>query len=105
MLWEVDIFPADGQPDRAARQVAADAADLGIARDLQVASAAGYLIQGDFKPGEIVRLAHELLADPVTERAVVGQIGDRQLADGPFPRSDGPLRRIVNVLPKPGVMD
>ena len=30
-LWEVDIYPADGQPDPAAEAVAASAADLGLA--------------------------------------------------------------------------
>ena len=31
MLWEVDMYPSEGQPDLAARAVAADAADLQLA--------------------------------------------------------------------------
>ena len=38
-LWEVDIYPAEGQPDLIADQVAADAGDLGIAADLVVRTA------------------------------------------------------------------
>ena len=40
MLWEVDIHPADGQPDVLGRQAAASAAELGLAGDLRVAGAA-----------------------------------------------------------------
>jgi phosphoribosylformylglycinamidine synthase len=109
MLWEVDIYPADGQPDRAARSVAAEAADLGIAENLPVTAASGYLIQGDLSRGDVERLARELLADPVVERAVVAQVGDASLSSRPRPvgegRGEGLPRRLVHVLPKPGVMD
>ena len=37
-LWEVDIYPAEGQPDRLGQLVADDAADLGIA-DMSVVEA------------------------------------------------------------------
>lgn len=100
MLWEVDIYPSEGQPDRAARSVAADAADLGLAENLPVAAASGYLIQGNLSRDEIERLARELLADPVVERSVVAAVGDAALAAAP----DG-CSRLVHVLPKPGVMD
>ena len=63
MLWEVDIHPADGQPDLLGRQVAATAAELGLARDLTVAGAVGYLIQGALDRGQVERIARELLAD------------------------------------------
>ena len=68
MLWEVDIHPAAGQPDLAARQVETAAAELGIAANLQVHSARGFLIQGDLDERQIARLAAELLADVVVER-------------------------------------
>jgi phosphoribosylformylglycinamidine synthase len=100
MLWEVDIYPAEGQPDRAARSVAADAADLRLAENLPVVAASGYLIQGDLNRDDVERLARELLADPVVERAVVAPVGDAALATAP-----GGCRRLVHVLPKPGVMD
>ncbi len=47
MLWEVDIYPAKGQPDLIAGQAATDAADPGLAENLSISAARGYLIQGD----------------------------------------------------------
>ena len=41
MLWQVDIYPAEGQPDLAGRRLAADAADLGLADNLRVTAAHG----------------------------------------------------------------
>ncbi|NQU20975.1 MAG: phosphoribosylformylglycinamidine synthase, partial [Candidatus Nealsonbacteria bacterium] len=100
MLWEVDIYPADGQVDLIARQVAARAADLGLADDLHVAAARGYLIQGDLDRDQVARIADELLADRVVERTVVAPIGDAELTRAPAGRPG-----LIHVLPKPGVMD
>ncbi|HUY92110.1 MAG TPA: phosphoribosylformylglycinamidine synthase subunit PurL [Pirellulales bacterium] len=100
MLWEVDIYPAAGQPDPDALRVAADAADLGLAAGLKVAVARGYLIQGRFDRPQVERLARELLADEVVERFLVAPAGDAALEQPP---SGQP--RVVHVLPKPGVMD
>ena len=47
MLWEIDIHPAEGEPDRAGERVASAARELGIADNLQVAAARGYLIHGE----------------------------------------------------------
>src|ERR1700690_1929706 len=107
MLWEIDIYPAPGQPDRLALQVAADAAELRIAKDLHVAAATGYLIQGELKREQVEHLATELFADRVVEQALVSQVGDTT-ADNPPPSisavaNERPL--LVHVLPKPGVMD
>ena len=60
MLWEIDIHPAPGQPDRAAERVASGARDLGFGPDLQVVAARGYLVQG----------------------ATTGPIGHREACDG-----------------------
>jgi phosphoribosylformylglycinamidine synthase len=100
MLWEVDIYPAEGQEDRAARQIAAEAADLGLARDLAVTAGAGFLIQGELTRVDVERLARLLLADGVVERFCVGAVGDSALTNLPVGRS-----HVVHVLPKPGVMD
>lgn len=100
MLWEIDIYPADGQPDLAGRQVGADAADLGLARSLRVRSARGYLVQGPLDATAARRIADELLSDRVVERVVVAPVGDPALGCPP----DG-LTLVVHVLPKPGVMD
>ncbi|HEY2882571.1 MAG TPA: AIR synthase-related protein, partial [Pirellulales bacterium] len=134
MLWEIDIYSVPGQPDRLAQQVASDAAELGIASDLQVTAATGYLIQGSLERAQVQRLAEALFADRVLERAVIGEVGDKELGDqlnapphpgplpggegeerhphpGPLPvgegedQADGKNLHLVHVLPKPGVMD
>ncbi len=83
MLWEVDIYPAPGQPDLAAGRIAADAADLGLRAALRVATARGYLLQGAFDEAMLRRAALSLLADPVVERAVVGAVGNPVLTQPP----------------------
>ncbi|MGW8256724.1 MAG: phosphoribosylformylglycinamidine synthase subunit PurL, partial [Thermoguttaceae bacterium] len=107
MLWEVDIHPAEGQPDLIAHQAAVSAAELGIAHDLAVSCARGYLIQGELNREQIERLADELLADRVVERALIAPVGDNTLlipsALNPSPSTLAP--HLVHILPKPGVMD
>ena len=77
MLWEIDIHPAEGQPDRAGERVASTARELGIGDGLHVAAARGYLIQGEsLEREDVERLAGELLADHVVERAVIGRVGE-----------------------------
>ena len=83
MLWEVDIYPAEGLPNRLAAQVAGDAADLGLAADLAVTAAYGYLIQGDLSGDDVRRIAQGLLADRVVERTVAAPVGDAVLAQAP----------------------
>jgi len=100
MLWEVDIYPADGQPDLIARDVVASAAPLGLAQDLTIRAARGYLIQGELDRGQVARIARELLADRVVERTVVAPVGDEALS-----RPPNGHHRLIHVLPKPGVMD
>jgi phosphoribosylformylglycinamidine synthase II len=125
MLWEIDIHPADHpaggarQPDRAGERVASAARELGIADNLHVATARGYLVEGDsLERADVERLARELLADHVVERAVVGRVGEPSLSDFGFRISDFGLKtpnphsalrtpqfHCVTVLLKPGVMD
>jgi phosphoribosylformylglycinamidine synthase len=120
MLWEVDIYAAEGQPDLGASDVAAAAAELHLMHErncgagvspasaagtaapqgLAVTSARGYLIQGELDRGQIERIAGELLADRVVERTVVAPVGDATLTQLPEGRA-----HWIHVLPKPGVMD
>ena len=115
MLWEVDIYAADGQPDLAARDVAAAAAELHICgagvspanaaetaapQGLAVTSARGYLIQGNLDRDQVVRIADGLLADRIVERTVAGKVGDPALSQLPQGQP-----HLIHVLPKPGVMD
>jgi phosphoribosylformylglycinamidine synthase len=138
MLWEIDIHPAAGsrqrvlagagpplggprQPDRAAERVADAARELGLAANLRVAAARGFLLQGaSLRRDHVERLASQLLADTVVERAVVGPVGDERLNDcslraadrrgdsgDPTADSESPRSALqcVTVLFKPGVMD
>ena len=92
MLWEVDIYPAPGQPDLLGRPIATAAAELGLAADLKVAAARGYLIQADWDRGQAERVALELLTDRIVERAIVAAVGDEELNRLPTAR-DGRTRR------------
>jgi len=100
MLWEVDSYPADGQPDLIAADVAASAAELGLARDLAIQSARGYLVQGELDRDQVAQIAEQLLADRLVERTVVAPVGDAALSRAPEGH-----QRLIHVLPKPGVMD
>jgi phosphoribosylformylglycinamidine synthase subunit PurSL len=128
MLWEVDIYPAPGQPDLLGRPISTAAAELGLAADLQVAAARGYLIQADWDRGQVERVARELLTDSIVERAVVAEVGDEVLNGSSHLPSGTDVRSapneedlgadenakvlsgrkdllLIHVLPKPGVMD
>ncbi len=105
MLWEIDLHPRNGLPDREALQVAADARDLGIDNDLKVASARGFLVQGaSLDSPQFERLASELFTDTLAEQAVTAPVGDSKLDSPPF-ASNGSAGALVHVLLKPGVMD
>ncbi|MFO0896874.1 MAG: phosphoribosylformylglycinamidine synthase subunit PurL [Pirellulales bacterium] len=100
MLWEVDIYPAAGQTDRAAERIASEAHDLGLAGPISVAVAHGYLLEGPLEREQVELAARALLVDGVVERAVVAKVGDAALTAPPNGRP-----QLVHVLPKPGVMD
>ncbi len=99
-LWEVDIYPRQGQPDLAAKFISADAADMGLCEHLELATARGFLVQGDLDESQMLKLSDELFADRVVERTVTAAAGDPQLAAPPNGKP-----HLVYVLPKPGVMD
>ncbi|HEY1600846.1 MAG TPA: phosphoribosylformylglycinamidine synthase subunit PurL [Pirellulales bacterium] len=100
MLWEVDIYPALGQPDRAAARLAAEAAELELTDALDAIVARGYLIEGQLTREDVQRIARELLSDAIVERTVIGQVGESALTEPPHGGG-----QVVHVLPKPGVMD
>ncbi len=127
MLWEIDIHPADHpsggarQRDRAAERLIVAARELGLADGLCAATARAYLVQGQsLDRAAVEKLARELLADAVVERAVVGKVGEQQLSDCGLRIADCGLQannpkseirnpkssaQCVSVLLKPGVMD
>jgi len=107
MLWEVDIYPASGEPDRAGQAVVAAAGQRGFAPgELRVAAAHGYLVQGALETGQIERIARDLLVDSVVERSLIGAAGEARLSDPHATALDSSAKwQLVYVLPKPGVMD
>ncbi|HEY2893399.1 MAG TPA: phosphoribosylformylglycinamidine synthase subunit PurL [Pirellulales bacterium] len=107
MLWEVDIYPASGEPDRAGQAVVAAAQQRGFAPgELRVAAAHGYLVQGALESGQIDRIARDLLVDNVVERSLIGSPGEARLSDPRAAGLDASAKwQLVYVLPKPGVMD
>src|SRR5882757_7409066 len=78
-LWEVDIHPADSQPDLLARAATSEAADLGLPA-FTAHAARGFLVQGEISQPQIDRIAHELLTDLVVEHPIVGKPGDSLLS-------------------------
>ena len=107
MLWEIDIHPAAGQPDRAADRLAAAARELGLANNVCAATARGYLVQGQsLDRAGVEKLAAELLTDAVVEDAVIGRVGESQLNDAGASATIGTgSATCITVLLKPGVMD
>jgi phosphoribosylformylglycinamidine synthase len=100
-LWQVDIHPANGQPDTLGSHAEVAARELGIAKDLQVAGIQGFLIQASCDAATASRWASEFLADPIAQRVVVAPVGDPKLAVPPQHHAG----KLLHVLYKPGVMD
>jgi phosphoribosylformylglycinamidine synthase len=99
-LWEIDIYPANGQPDTVGNSLASEARDLGLADGLQVDAVRGFLLQATAGEDAIRQVAATLLADPVTEKAIIAPVGDHLLTKAPNSNNT-----LVHVLFKPGVMD
>ncbi|TWT37506.1 Phosphoribosylformylglycinamidine synthase subunit PurL [Posidoniimonas corsicana] len=104
MLWEVDIHPAPTEADRAAERLVASARQAGYGEQLNAATARAFLIQGEhLGEDQVQRICDELLCDRVVERAEFAPVGDDRLLATPA-RLAGDAT-LVQVLPKPGVMD
>jgi phosphoribosylformylglycinamidine synthase subunit PurSL len=103
-LWQVDIYPAQGQLDRDAIRTAEEIEQLGFGH-VTLAVARTFLVQGDLSSEEAHRLATTLLADGVTETPIVALAGSDDLSESPLESSGDNEVSLVNVLPKPGVMD
>jgi phosphoribosylformylglycinamidine synthase II len=102
MLWEIDIHPLTGLPDREAERVASIAAELGIAQNLSIHSARGFLLESEsLTIAQAEQLANELFADGTVESAVVAKVGGEKLLSSP----NGEQACLLQVLLKPGVMD
>ncbi|TWU04594.1 phosphoribosylformylglycinamidine synthase subunit PurL [Stieleria varia] len=103
-LWQIDIYPAENQVDRDGARTSEEIHELGLGDDVSVVFARGFLVQGDFGIEQATQLAETLLSDSVTERSVVA-IAGQEILNAPPPSIASDQVRLVNVLPKPGVMD
>ena len=103
-LWQIDIYPAENEIDREGARTSEEIHELGIGDDVSVVFARGFLVQGEIDSAQAEQIAQALLSDAVTERTVVGIAGDATLSQPPATAADNQVR-LVNVLPKPGVMD
>jgi len=91
-LHRVEIRPTDASRDARGLAAAHRASELGMAID-SIRVARVYLIEGELGEDQLESVIGRLLADPVLERATVG-------VEPPDPGVS-----VVEVLPKPGVMD
>lgn len=107
-LWQVDIHPADGQPDSLGHSALTSTRELGIANDLSIRAAYGFLLQGALAQEKVKKIAAELLSDPIAQRCVATTVGDASLNQPLGQDSSGasgsPWTLIYAML-KPGVMD
>ncbi|KAA5539279.1 phosphoribosylformylglycinamidine synthase subunit PurL [Roseiconus nitratireducens] len=101
-LWQIDIYPAENEVDREGLRTSEEIHELGLGDQVSVVFARGFLVQGELDAEQAQRVAQSLLSDAVTERTVVALAGQPPLNEPP---TDSPDVRLVNVLPKPGVMD
>src|SRR5437879_6272782 len=95
MLWELEIQPKGR--DREQERIREEYRLLTHAElpgELIFRCTHGYLLEGDLDRARAERLMTDLLVDPLSESAVLGE--------SPRPRGDG---SPVTVLLKPGVMD
>ena len=100
-LWQIDIYPAENQVDREAIRTSEEISELGLGTEVPVSFARSFLVQGDLMREEALNLAKTLLCDAVTEQSVVAIAGQEVLNQPPRDECS----TLVNVLPKPGVMD
>lgn len=99
-LWQIEIYPVKGQPNRLANEVLDNAGDLHIDKSLAISAARGFLIQGSLTREQVSELAANLLVEPVVERSEFANVGDDSLSSAP-----GDLPNLIYVLPLPGVTD
>ena len=101
MLWEITITPKKPFADTQAEEVKADIAAVGLNIQTNVASARGFLVEGDVSAEQIERIADNLIVDAVVENGVISNLTDGTSQTDPALAS----WKSLYVLPKPGVMD
>lgn len=99
-IWQIDLLPSDGSPDRLANEVLADTADFGLPKSLVIKTARSFLVQGDLNAADAQRIGRDFLAEPVVEQTVIAPNGDAVFQSPP----EG-AQTLINVMPLPGVTD
>ena len=99
-LWQIEIQPKPGNPNRIVEEVLDNASFLGLPDSLQVNASKGFLIQGSLELADAEKLARELLVDSVVERSCIDRVGAAGLNEA----APG-LPNVIYVLPQPGVTD
>ncbi len=96
LVYRVEVRPKSGQSDPRADAVIRQATALGLSAIPTAAQHSSvYLLAGDISEVDVGRIAHELLADPVTQRAEVQHRGIAMHR----------LDAMVEIHPLPGVTD
>ena len=98
-IWQINISPLPGNPNRLAAEILDSAAALQI-NDLKLTATWGYLVQGPLEASDVDRLTRELLFESVVEQCEFGPIGDAALN-----QADSSQSNVTYVLPLPGVTD
>lgn len=99
-IWQIDLLPSDGFPDRLANEVLADTADFGLPKSLVIKTARSFLVQGDIDAADAQRIGRDFLAEPVVEQTVIAPNGDAVFHSPP-----AGTQTLINVMPLPGVTD
>ena len=98
-VWQIDIRTRRGV-NREAERVMREAREVGLAPALRVDATRGFLLQSQLGRDAIVDVAHQVLADHVTESVEVAPAGDATIDAPPWSGAE-----LIYVLPLPGVMD
>ena len=102
-VWQVEIRPKLGQPDRIAEEILDLATYLGLPSELSIKASKGFLVQGTLDETAMEQVVNRLLVDNVVESATFRLSSDRSTTKkGDESGSKG---RVVYVLPQPGVTD
>ena len=99
-IWQIDIFPASGQPDRIAGKAIEEAGYLGFGDDLQIRASRTFLVQAPIDLAAAESIAHRLLVEPVVETCRVAEVGSAALSE-----VEPPFATLANVMLLPGVTD
>lgn len=99
-LWQIEILPREGNPNRIAGEVLSNAGFLGLPDTLSLNAARGFLLQGELDEQQVQQIANKLLVDTVVEHASIAPVSDAHQNDS-FKDSS----HIVFVMPQPGVTD